>query len=311
MREKFSCRDCEGITEPPAPSHPIARGRAGPSLLAMILASKFLLHQPLNRQSEIYAREGVEIDVSTLAGWVGASVATLDPILDAIRAHVFAAERLHVDDTTVPVLAKLKTVTGRIWTYVRDDRPFGGKVPPAALFYYSRTRAGEYPRAHLAGWTGIMQADAFAGFNELYKGRRKPAPIIEAACWSHWRRKFFDLAKLTKAPIAMEAVQKIDVLFEIERGINGLEPDKRVAARHDQSKPLCDDLRAWLITKRDLVSVKSEIAKAINYGLSRWEAFTRFLSDGLICLSNNAARSAWCRARPRQLDIRGFGCRRP
>ena len=292
VREKFSCRDCEGITEPPAPSHPIARGRAGPSLLAMILASKFLLHQPLNRQSETYAREGVEIDVSTLAGWVGASVATLDPILDAIRAHVFAAERLHVDDTTVPVLAKLKTVTGRIWTYVRDDRPFGGKVPPAALFYYSRTRAGEYPRAHLAGWTGIMQADAFAGFNELYEGRRKPAPIIEAACWSHWRRKFFDLAKLTKAPIAMEAVQKIDVLFEIERGINGLEPDKRVAARHDQSKPLCDDLRAWLITKRDLVSVKSEIAKAINYGLSRWEAFTRFLSDGLICLSNNAAERA-------------------
>src|ERR1017187_353354 len=189
VREKFSCRDCEGITEPPAPSHPIARGHAGPSLLAMILASKFLLHQ---------------IDVSTLADWVGASVATLDPIVQAIRTHVFRGERIHADDTTVPVLAKLKTITGRIWTYVRDDRPFGGKVPPAAIFYYSRTRAGEYPRAHLAGWAGIMQADAYAGYNELYEARRRPAPIQEAACWAHGRRKFFELAKLAKAPIACE-----------------------------------------------------------------------------------------------------------
>ena len=173
VREKFSCWDCEGIAEPPASSHPIARGRAGPSLLAMILASKCLLHQPLNRQSETYAREGVDIDVSTLAGWVGASVATLAPILAAIRRHVFVAERLHVDDTTVPVLTKLKTVTGRIWTYVRDDRPFGGKDPPAALFYYSRSSVGEYPRAHLAEWTGIMRAHAFAGLNELYEARRK------------------------------------------------------------------------------------------------------------------------------------------
>jgi len=292
VREKFSCRDCEGITEPPAPSHPIARGRAGPSLLAMILASKFLLHQPLNRQSETYAREGIQIDVSTLASWVGASVVTLDPILDAIRRHVFAAERLHVDDTTVPVLAKLKTVTGRIWTYVRDDRPFGGKGPAAALFYYSRSRAGEYPRTHLAGWTGIMQADAFAGFNELYEARRKPAPIIEAACWSHGRRKFFDLAKLTKAPIACEAVRRIDELFEIERSINGCTPDERLAVRQEKSKPLVLALEAWLCEQRDRVSSKSEIAKAINYSLSRWPAFTRFLNDGRICLSNNAAERA-------------------
>ena len=292
VREKFSCRDCEGITKPPAPSHPIARGRAGPSLLAMILASKFLLHQPLNRQSETYAREGVEIDVSTLAGWVGASVATLDPILEAIRRHVFAAERLHVDDTTVPVLAKLKTVTGRIWTYVRDDRPFGGSDPPAALFYYSRTRAGEYPRAHLAGWTGIMQADAFAGFNELYDARRQPAPIIEAACWSHGRRKFFDLAKLTKAPIACEAVRRIDELFEIERAINGASPEQRLAVRREQSKPLVLALEAWLRKQHDRVSAKSEIAKAINYSLNRWSSLTRFLDDGRICLSNNSAERA-------------------
>jgi transposase len=292
VREKFSCRDCEGITEPPAPSHPIARGRAGPSLLAMILASKFLLHQPLNRQSEAYAREGVEIDVSTLAGWVGASVATLDPILDAIRRHVFAADRLHVDDTTVPVLAKLKTITGRLWAYVRDDQPFGGKAPPAALFYYSRSRAGDYPRAHLTGWTGIMQADAFAGFHQLYEARRRPAPIIEAACWSHGRRKFFDLAKLIKAPIACEAVRRIDELFEIERSINGCAPEERLAVRQKQSKPLVAAFEAWLRDERDRVSSKSEIAKAINYSLSRWPAFTRFLDDGRICLSNNAAERA-------------------
>jgi transposase len=289
VREKFSCRDCEGITEPPAPSHPIARGRAGPSLLAMILAAKFLLHQPLNRQSEAYAREGVDIDVSTLAGWVGSCVATLDPILEAIRRHVFAADRLHVDDTTVPVLAKLKTITGRIWAYVRDDRPFGGKDRPAALFYYSRSRAGDYPRAHLSGWSGIMQADAFAGFNQLYEAQRRPAPIIEAACWSHARRKFFDLARLTKAPIACEAVRRIDELFEIERSINGCTPEERLAVRQKQSRPLVEALEAWLRDERDRISSKSEIAKAITYCLSRWPAFTRFLGDGRICLSNNAA----------------------
>ena len=223
---------------------------------------------------------------------MGASVATLDPILEAIQPHVFAAERLHVDDTTVPVLAKLKTVTGRIWTYVRDDRPFGGKDPPAVLFYYSRTRSGEYPRAHLAGWTGVMQADAFAGFNELYEARRQPAPIIEAACWSHGRRKFFDLAKLTKAPIACEAVRRIDELFEIERSINGCQPEWRLAMRQEQSKPLVVALEAWLRGQRERLSGKSEIAKAINYSLNRWPSFTRFLDDGRICLSNNAAERA-------------------
>ena len=192
----------------------------------------------------------------------------------------------------MPVLAKLKTITGRIWAYVRDDRPFGGKDPPAALFYYSRSRAGDYPRAHLAGWTGIMQADAFAGFNQLYEARRQPAPIVEAACWSHARRKFFDLAKLTKAPIASEAVRRIDELFEIERSINGCTPDNRLAARREQSRPLVDALETWLREQRDRVSSKSEIAKAINYSLSRWPAFTRFLEDGRICLSNNAAERA-------------------
>jgi transposase len=182
VREKFSCRACEAITQPPAPSHPIARGRAGPKLLAHVLFSKYSLHLPLNRQSATYAREGIDLDVSTLADWVGATAATLMPLVEAILMHVFAGERIHDDDTTVPVLAKGKTRTGRLWTYVRDDRPFAGPDPPAAVFFYSRDRGGEHPEQHLAGYAGLMQADAYAGFNRLYDANRKPGPIVEAAC---------------------------------------------------------------------------------------------------------------------------------
>ena len=207
VREKFSCRSCEKITQPPAPSHPIARGRAGPGLLAHVLFGKYGLHLPLTRQSATYAREGVPLDVSTLADWVGASAATLMPLVEAIRAHVFAAERLHADETTVPVLAAGKTRTGRLWTYVRDDRPFAGADPPAAAYFYSPDRGGVHPEEHLASYAGLMQADAYAGFNRLYEAGRKPGPIVEAVCWAHARRKFFDLARLNKAPIAIEAVR--------------------------------------------------------------------------------------------------------
>jgi transposase len=254
----------------------------------MVLVNKFLLHQPLNRQSKTYAREGIEIDVSTLADRVGACVVALDPIIEAIRTHIMSAERLHADDTTVPVLAKLKTMTGRIWTYVRDDRPFGGTDPPAALFYYSRNRAGEHPRGHLAGYVGLMQADAFDG----YKAQRKPAPILEAACWSHGRRKFFDLAKSREAPIASEAVRRIDILFEIKRTINGKAPEQRLAIRRDKSRPIVADLEIWMRQQRTLLSSGNDTAKAINYLLNRWVAFTRFLNDGRVCLSNNAAERA-------------------
>ena len=198
VREKFTCRSCERITQPPAPFHVIARARAGASLLAMILYAKFGEHQPLNRQSEMFAREGIELDVSTLADWVGACTASLAPLVELIRRHVLAGERLHGDDTTVPVLAKDKTVIGRLWTYVRDDRPFAGPDPPAAVFFYSRNRGGEHPSRHLAGYAGILQADAYAGFGDLYDARRRPGPITEAACWSHGRRKFFVLADLGK-----------------------------------------------------------------------------------------------------------------
>ena len=289
VREKFSCRACEAITQPPAPSHPIARGRAGPKLLAHVLFSKYGLHLPLNRQSATYAREGIDLDVSTLADWVGAAAATLMPLVEAIRAHVFASERIHADDTTVPVLAAGKTRTGRLWTYVRDDRPFAGPDPPAAVFFYSRDRGGEHPEQHLASYTGLMQADAYAGFNRLYEANRKGGPIVEAACWAHGRRKFFDLARINKAPIAIEAVERIDAMFAIERKINGMTPQERVRARHERSRPLVIDLESWLREQRARVSRNSETGKAIDYSLKRWAALTRFLDDGRLCMSNNAA----------------------
>jgi transposase len=289
VREKFSCRACEAITQPPAPSHPIARGRAGPKLLAHVLSSKYGLHLPLNRQSAVYAREGIDLDVSTLADRVGAAAATLMPLVEAIRAHVFAAERIHADDTTVPVLATGKTRTGRLWTYVRDDRPFAGPDPPAAVFFYSRDRGGEHPDQHLASYTGLMQADAYAGFNRLYEANRKGGPIVEAACWAHGRRKFFDLARINKAPIAIEAVERIDAMFAIEREINGMTPQERVRARHERSRSLVIDLESWLREQRARVSRNSETGKAIDYSLKRWAALTRFLDDGRLCMSNNAA----------------------
>jgi transposase len=292
VREKFSCRSCEAITQPPAPSHPIARGRAGPGLLAHVLLSKYGLHLPLNRQSAAYAREGVDLDVSTLADWVGAAAATLMPLIEAIRTHVFAAERIHADDTTVPVLAKGKTRTGRLWTYVRDDHPFAGHDPPAAAFFYSRDRGGVHPERHLVSYSGLMQADAYAGFNRLYQAGRKAGPIVEAACWAHARRKLFEIANLKKAPIAIEAVKRIDALFAIEREINGAPADQRLAVRAARMQPLVTDLEAWLRQQRAKLSSKSEMAKAIGYSLKRWTALTHFLDDGRLCMSNNAAERA-------------------
>ncbi|HKG01093.1 MAG TPA: IS66 family transposase [Xanthobacteraceae bacterium] len=292
VREKFSCRSCETITQPPAPSHPIARGRAGPGLLAHILFAKYGLHLPLNRQSVTYAREGIDLDVSTLADWVGAAAATLMPLVLLIRAYVFAAERIHADETTVPVLAKGKTRTGRLWTYVRDDQPFGGHDPPAAAFFYSPDRSGKHPEEHLASYAGLMQADAYSGFNKLYAAGRQPGPIVEASCWAHARRKFFDLARINKAPIAIEAVERIDALFAIEREINGEAPHERKRVRNERSRPLVAALETWLREQRRKLSARNDIAKAIQYSLNRWTALTRFLDDGHLCMSNNAAERA-------------------
>ena len=260
VREKFTCRDCEKISQAPAPFHVIARGWAGPSLLAMIVFEKFGQHQPLNRQAERYALEGVPIALSTMADAVGSVCTALDPLLRLVEAHVMAAERLHGDDTTVPVLAEGKTDTGRCWIYVRDDKPFGGAGPPAAMFYYSRDRRGEHPQAHLAGYAGILQADAYDGYNKLYLADRKPGPIREAACWVHARRPFFAMADLEEnarrkaagkkeiplSPIAIEVVRRIDALFEIERSINGKSAEERLAVRRTLSRPLVDDLQVYM-----------------------------------------------------------------
>ena len=299
VREKFSCRSCETITQPPAPFHAIARGFAGPSLLAMMLVEKYANHQPLNRQSDKFACEGIELSVSTMADHVGACAATLRPLYELIKVHVFAAERIHGDDTTVPVLAKGKTRTGRIWTYVRDDRPFGGQAPPAAVFFYSPDRAGIHPEQHLAAYSGILQADAYAGFNALYAPDRKGGPITEAGCWAHARRKLFELADIaakarkgkptTISPIAFEAVGKFDAIFALERSINGLSPEARVAARRKDIAPLVNDLIDWMKRERAKLSRHNEVAKAMDYMLKRIDVFTRFLEDGRICLSNNAA----------------------
>ena len=292
VREKHSCRSCEKITQPPAPSHPIARGRAGPGLLAHVLFAKYGLHLPLTRQSATYAREGIDLDVSTLADWVGASAATLMPLVEAVRGHVFAAERLHADDTTVPVLDIGRTRTGRLWTYVRDDRPFGGAASPAAAYFYSPDRRGEHPEAHVASWAGLLQADAYAGYDRLYEAGRRPGPIVEAACWAHARRKFFDLARLNKAPIAIEAVARIDALFAIERDINGLPPSQRRLIRQERSLPRVEALGAWLREQHARLSPNNQVAKAIAYSLNCWDALVRFLDDGRLCLTNNAAERA-------------------
>ncbi|HXH42383.1 MAG TPA: IS66 family transposase [Bradyrhizobium sp.] len=306
VREKFSCRDCEKITQPPAPFHVVPRGWAGPSFLAMLLFEKYGQHQPLNRQAERFAREGVPLSVSTLADQVGAAAFALMPLYRLIEAHVLAAERLHGDDTTVPVMAKSKTDTARLWVHVRDDRPFAGADPPAALFHYSRDRRGEHPRAHLASWSGILQADAYGGYGELYAPARQPSPVREAGCFAHARRKFFELADVEAAarkksrgertgqiyPIALAAVQRLDALFDIERAINGKGASERLAVRQELSAPLMTDLHTWLADQLARLSRNHDLAKAINYMLRRWGAFTHFLTDGRVCITNNAAERA-------------------
>jgi transposase len=303
VRERFSCRQCEAVTQPPAPFHVTPRGFAGPNLLAMVLFEKFGQHQPLNRQSERYGREGVDLSLSTLADQVGACATALRPLHALIEMHVLAAERLHGDDTTVPILAKGRTDTGRAWVYVRDDRPFGGPAPPAALFHASRDRSGDHPEGHLKQFTGILQADAYAGYNRLYLPDREPGPVTEVLCWAHARRKFFVLADIAAnsrrgrtappiSPIALEAVRRIDLLFDIERDINGLTATERLAARAGRSASLVAALEAWMRDERARLSRHAPVAQAMDYMLKRWGSFTRFLADGRICLTNNAAERA-------------------
>lgn len=303
VREKFTCRDCGKVSQAPAPFHATPRDFIGPQLLATILFDKFGMHAPLNRQSTRFKAEGIDLPLSTLADQVGHGTFAVMPLFQLIESHVFAAERLHGDDTTIRILAKGKCTTGRIWTYVRDDRPFAGTAPPAAVYYASSDRRGERPQKHLASFAGILQCDCYSGFEPLFDPQQKERPITPAFCYAHARRGFFELADIEKkardgkkakpvSPIALEAVRRLDALFEIERAINGCCADERRAVRQEKSKPLLDDMHVWLLRERETLSRSAEVLKPINYMLRRWDDFARFLNDGRICLSNNAAERA-------------------
>ncbi|HXR19190.1 MAG TPA: IS66 family transposase [Steroidobacteraceae bacterium] len=290
VRPKYSCSACQKIVQANAPSRPIERSYAGPGLLAHVIVSKYCDHLPFYRQSQIYARDGVELDRATLADWGGAVSALLDPLLGALEDYVLGAYKLHADDTPIPVLAPGtgKTKTGRLWAYVRDDRPAGSTDPPAVLFRYSPDRKGERPRAHLHQFRGVLQADAYGGFNGLYD--REHEPLIEAACWAHARRKFFDVHAATASPIALEALERIGALYQIEDEIRGRPPGERKAERQVRAAPLLQDLHDWLrATVRREGSRKSDLAGAIGYTLSLWTALTRYRDDGRLEIDNNAA----------------------
>ena len=290
VRVKMACSKCDVIVQAPAPSRPIERGLAGPNLLAHVLVSKYAVHLPLYRQSEIFAREGIDLDRSTLADWVGAASCLLAPLIDQIRKHVLAADKIHADDTPIPVLAPGlgKTKTARLWTYVRDDRPAGQDEPPAVWFAYTPDRKGEHPRHHLSHFTGILQADGYAGFHHLYEGGR----IVEAACWAHVRRKFYDIQVANDSAIATEAVQRIGALYDIEREIRGKPAELRCQIRQARAGPLIEELHRWLNKTLTKLSRKSDTAAAIRYALSRWRALTRYLDDGRIEMDNSAAERA-------------------
>lgn len=290
IRPKLSCSHCEKIVQAPAPSRPIERGIAGPGLLAHILVAKYCDHLPLYRQSQIYAREGIDLDRSTLAGMVGGSAALLAPLAAAVAEHVLQASKVHADDTPLPVLSpgSGKTKLGRLWTYVRDDRPWGSNVPAAVFFKYSPDRKGERPFEHLRDFTGILQADAYAGFNRLYETGR----VQEAACWAHVRRPFFEIDAAGDSPIAREALERIGALFAIETEIRGRSAEERQSARQARAGPLLEELHRWLQATLAKLSRKSPLAVAIRYALSRWVALTRYRDDGHLEMDNNAAERA-------------------
>ena len=290
VRPKLSCACCSRIVQEPAPYRPIDKGLAGPGLLAHVLVSKYADHLPLYRQSEIYARSGIDLDRSTLADWVGGASRTLRPLVDALKRYVLSAEKLHGDDVPVPVLepGHGKTKTGRLWTYVRDDRPTGSETASAVWFAYSPDRKGEHPAAHLKDYRGILQADGYAGFNRLYE----TGTIVEAACWAHVRRKFFDLYQAHRSPLAKEALERIAQLYAVEKEIRGRPPAERRDVRQTRSRPVLDVMHLWLKAAMAKLSRKSDVAKAIHYALDRWPALMLFLEDGRAEMDNNAAERA-------------------
>jgi transposase len=296
VRPKYACRCCEAITQAPAAPMPTPRGRAAPGMLAHLLVSKYLDHLPLYRQSAIYARDGIDLDRSTLSDWVGQAVWLLQPIIQGIRRHVFAAEKIHGDDTPVPVLAPGlgRTRTGRLWVYVRDDRPFCGPAPPAAAYFYSPDRGGEHPAQHLANFAGFLQADAYAGFEALYDQRRRApgmAAITEVACWAHCRRHIFEVWESTKSVVAKTALDQIALIYAIEDKARFAPPAERLAHRAD-TIPLIDTFFAWAETTERKLSARSALAEALRYMIKRRTALTRFATDARLEADNNIAENA-------------------
>jgi transposase len=301
-RLKKSCRQCEKMVQTAAPTRPIPRGMAGPALLAHILVAKYDDHVPLYRQGEIFARQGADIPRSTLIDWCGEAIAVLRPLVERIKAEVMRTDRLHADDTPIQVLepkvresgGKARAVKeGRIWTYVRDDRPWGGNDPPVVAYFFSPDRKGEHPQGHLADFTGILQADAYGGFAKLYEAAPGTGPRIrEAACWAHLRRDFHDVWKATGSPIAKDALERIGTLYDIERQITGQSAARRRDARQERSRPHVQAFRTWCENQLVRVPAKGDLAKAMRYALNRWQAFTLFLEDGRVAIDNNPAERA-------------------
>ena len=301
-RPKKSCRDCERMVQTPAPPRPVRRGAAGPALLAHILVAKYDDHLPLYRQGEIFARMGADIPRSTLIDWCGQAAGVLRPLADLIRDVVVASDRIHADDTPIRVLdPKKKRIEGlargvkegRIWVYVKDDRPWAGSDPPAVAYWFSPDRKGEHPREHLADFTGILQADAYAGFRELYEpGTDGETRVREAACWAHLRRDFHDVWKATDSPLARDALERIGALYDIEAAINGQTLDVRQAVRQRESRPKVEAFRLWCERHLTQIPGKGDLAKAMRYALNRWASFTLFLDDASVAIDNNAAERA-------------------
>ena len=299
VRPKYACRRCDAITQAPAPALPTPRGRAAPGMLAHLLVSKYTDHLPLYRQSQIYAREGLDLDRSTLSDWVGQAVWLLQPIVEGIRSHVFAAEKIHGDDTPVPVLEPGlgRTRTGRLWVYVRDDRPFCGPAPPAAAYFYSPDRGGAHPAAHLAQFKGFLQADAYSGFAALYEARHAgpglPAmpAITEVACWSHGRRGIFEVWQSTKSSVAKAALDRIAEFYAIEDKARFAPPDERLAHRA-ATIPLLDAFFAWAQAAERKLSARSELAEALRYIIKRRVALSHFATDARLEADNNIAENA-------------------
>ena len=293
VRPKLACVACQTIFQAEAPSRPIARGIAGPGLIAHVLVSKYCDHIPLYRQSRIYGRDGIDIDRSTMAGWVDQGDQLLDPLVAALGRYALAGAKVHADDTPVPVLdpGRGKTKTARLWVYVRDDRPAGSKDAPAVWFQYSPDRKGEHPQDHLETYSGILQADAYGGWGKLYDSGR----VVEAACWAHARRPWWDLYLSTGRAadsLAGQALRRIAALYAVEAEVRGQPAEMRRQHRQARAGPLLEDLRAWLTSMVGKVSAKSELAKAIGYTLTRWGSLTRYRDDGRIEIDNNAAERA-------------------